>query len=532
MKKRSKLMQGLFLILFWALGLNVYAQSLMVTGTVKDASDGSSLPGVTILVKNTQTGTTSDFDGKYSLSVAKGSVLVYSFIGYETVEAVVADATTMNISLKPASTNLDEIVVIGYGQVRKGDATGAITSVSVKDFNSGSITNPLELMTGKTAGVQITNNSGAPGSGATIRIRGGSSLSASNDPLYVIDGIPVDNDGISGTRNAMSTINPNDIETFTILKDASATAIYGARASNGVIIITTKKGSATNNSKKPFKLEYTGNFSLYTIPQKREVFNGDEFRTIIFDRFAGKENVLGMLGTESTDWQSEIFRNSFGMDHNVSVSGAYKTLPYRLSIGYSAHDGILETDNMKRTNIGLTLNPTFFDDHLKVNLSAKGMFITQRFANEGAIGSAIQMNPTQPVFNADGTYYALLQTDSTPVNQATKNPVALIEQREDNSKVNRFLGNAQFDYKFHFLPELHANLNLGYDYSSTDGDVFVPGDAQFLFDALYGGGLNLVYDQMKKNEILDFTLNYSKEIPSIKSKLDLMGGYSWQHFYR
>lgn len=532
MKKRSKLMQGLFLILFWALGLNVYAQSLMVTGTVKDASDGSSLPGVTILVKNTSTGTTSDFDGKYSLSVAKGSVLVFSFIGYEAVETVVADATTINISLKPATTNLDEIVVIGYGQVRKGDATGAVTSVSVKDFNSGSITNPLELMTGKTAGVQITNNSGAPGSGATIRIRGGSSLSASNDPLYVIDGIPVDNDGISGTRNAMSTINPNDIETFTILKDASATAIYGARASNGVIIITTKKGSATNNSKKPFKLEYTGNFSLYTIPQKREVFNGDEFRSIIFDRFAGKENVVGMLGTESTDWQSEIFRNSFGMDHNVSISGAYKTLPYRLSIGYSAHDGILNTDNMKRTNIGLTLNPTLFDDHLKVNLSAKGMFITQRFANEGAIGSAIQMNPTQPVFNADGTYYSLLQADSTPVNQATKNPVALIEQREDNSKVNRFLGNAQFDYKFHFLPELHANLNLGYDYSSTDGDVFVPGDAQFAFDALNGGGLNVVYDQMKKNELLDFTLNYSKEIPSIKSKLDLMGGYSWQHFYR
>lgn len=239
-----------------------------------------------------------------------------------------------------------------------------------------------------------------------------------------------------------------------------------------------------------------------------------------------------LMGTANTDWQSEIMRNSFGMDHNVSVSGALKRLPYRVSVGYGDFDGILNTDNMQRTNVGFNLNPSLLDNHLKINLNAKGMFASQRFANEGAIGAAIQMNPTQPVFNPDGSYYFLPQQNGTPVTQATKNPVELIELREDIANVNRFLGNAQFDYKFHFMPELKANLNLGIDYSTSDGEVYVPGNASFAFDALNGGGINTIYDQEKRNELLDFTLNYLKDYASINSRVDFMVGYSWQHFYR
>lgn len=523
----------LMIAMMVATGLQTMAQDLSLNGTVTDASDGFSMPGVTIAVKNTTMGTTTDFDGKYTLSVPKGSTVVFSFIGYESQEFVINERQTLNVAMKAAVTHLDEIVVIGYGQVRKGDATGSVTSVSVKDFNQGVVTNPMDLISGKSAGVNITSNSGAPGSGATIRIRGGSSMSASNDPLYVIDGVPVDNDGIAGTRNALSTINPNDIETFTVLKDASAAAIYGARASNGVIIITTKKGS--NKDGRALKVEYNGAFSLFTAPQRREVLNGDEFRAMLNDKFAGQANVLGLLGTENTNWQDQIFRQAFGMDHNIALSGQLMKVPYRISVGYADFDGILKTDNMQRVSTGIILNPSFFDDHLKINLSAKGNFNAQRFANEGAIGSAIQMDPTQAIYdegNIFGGYWTRLQQNGDPVTQSTKNPLALIEQREDNANVNRFIGNAQIDYKFHFLPELRANFNLGTDRTSSDGDIFVPGNASFEYDALNGGGTNGIYEQKKKNDLLDFTLTYAKELSNIQSRFDVMGGYSWQHFYR
>ena len=533
--KHANLLKGLFLLLTWGITLPLFAQDLAIKGKVTDASDGNSLPGVTIAVKNTTLGTISDIDGNYSLTVKKGATLVFSFVGYNSQEFLVQNAQALNVALTPSITSLNQVLIIGYGQVKKGDATGSVTAVSTKDFNRGSITNPMELMSGKTAGVQITSNSGAPGSGATIRIRGGSSLSASNDPLYVIDGVPVDNDGIAGTRNALSTLNPNDIETFTILKDASATAIYGSRASNGVVIITTKKGSKEGTGTgRPFVLDYTGTFSAYTIPETRSVLTGDEFRAMVTDKFAGRQDVLDLLGTENTDWQKEILRNSMGMDHNVSATGSLMELPYRVSVGYSSHDGILNTDNMKRTSVGLNLNPSLLDDHLKINLNGKGMFMNQRFANEGAIGSALQMDPTKPVNedNMYGGYWAWKQANGDPVDQATDNPVALISQREDMADITRFLGNAQFDYKMHFLPDLRANLNLGMDYSKSDGTVFVPGNAAFNFDKLNGGGTNSVYDQEKKNELLDFTLNYVKNVASISSKFDLMGGYSWQHFHR
>jgi iron complex outermembrane receptor protein len=536
MMKHANMLKVLFLLLTWTTATALFAQDMTVKGKVTDASDGNSLPGVTIAVKNTTTGTISDVDGNYTITVTKGATLVFSFIGYNPQEFVIQNQQTLNVSLSPSITSLNQVLIIGYGQVKKGDATGSVTAVSTKDFNRGSITNPMELMSGKTAGVQIISNSGAPGSGATIRIRGGSSLYASNDPLYVIDGVPVANDGIAGTRNALSTINPNDIETFTILKDASATAIYGSRASNGVILITTKKGSTEGTgTTRPFVLDYTANFSAYTIPKTREVLDGDAFRAMVSDKFSGRENVLALLGDGNTDWQKEILRSTMGMDHNISATGSFKNLPYRASVGYASYDGILKTDNLQRTSVGLNLNPSLLDDHLKVNLNGKGMFSKQRFGNEGSIGAALQMDPTKPVYdenNAYGGYWAWLQNSGDPVGQATTNPLAMIELRDDQADVTRFLGNAQFDYKMHFLPELRANLNLGLDYSKSEGNVVVPPYATFSYDKLNGGGELSTWDQKKRNELLDFTLTYARNLPSLSSKFDIMGGYSWQHFRR
>lgn len=535
MKKHLTLLKALFLFMAFAFALQAQAQDVKVTGKVTDATDGSTLPGVSIAVKGTTTGTVTDIDGKYSLSAKSGSTLVFSFVGYAPQEIILTGQQNLNVALKPSVTGLNEVVVIGYGQVKKGDATGSVQAIGSKDFNRGVITSPSDLLVGKVAGVQITSNSGAPGSGATIRIRGGSSLSASNDPLFVIDGIPVDNGGIDGTRNPLSTINPNDIESFTVLKDASATAIYGSRASNGVIIITTKKGQGgSTKSGLPFNLEYSGSMSYYSIPKTLDVLSGDEFRSVINEKYAGKDNVLSLLGEANTDWQKEILKSSIGMDHYVSANGAYKTMPYRLSLGYSDHNGILKNDNMKRTNLGFGVNPTLFDKHLKIDVNGKASFMKQRFGNEGAIGAAVQCDPTQPIYdegNAYGGYWARLQANGDPVTQATANPVALVDLVDDRSDVKRYLANAQFDYKFHFLPELRANLNLGYDYSTSTGSVYTPYFAAFSFDKVNGGGSIRDYDQEKKNEILDFTLNYVKDVASLKSKFDLMGGYSWQRFW-
>lgn len=532
MKKRSNLLKGTIFFLAWFLSLQVFAQNLTISGKITDASDGNSLPGVTITVKGATVGTTSNIDGKFSIDAPMGAILEFSFIGYATQEIKV-ESQKINVSLVPSVTPLNEVVVIGYGQVKKGDATGSVTAVSVDDFKQGAITNPIELMSGKTAGVQVTQNSGAPGSGATIRIRGGSSLSASNDPLIVIDGVPTDNVGISGTRNSLSMLNPADIETFTVLKDASAAAIYGARASNGVILITTKKGKSTQyGSLLPFTVEYNGNFSLYTIPKTLDLLDGDEFRSIIAERHPDH---VDMLGTANTDWQKEIYRSAFGHDHNLSIGGTLKTMPYRFSAGFADYDGILKTDNMKRTNIALNLNPSLFDDHLKINVSAKGMFVKQRFGEEDAIGAAVEMDPSQSVnIESDlyGGYYTWLSNSGIPSTQGTDNPVALLNLTDDNSDVNRFIGNAQFDYKVHFLPDLHLNLNVGMDYSEANGTVFVPGYAAFAWNETNGGGTMTTYDQTKRNELVDFTLNYIKEVPSIKSRFDVLAGYSWQHFRR
>jgi len=528
-----------------------YAQTGDVTGKVTDANDGQLLAGVTVLVKGTQAGTISDVNGTYRIKVNANDILVFSFVGYEPQEITVQPNTVVNVTLSPRAEFLEELVVIGYGVQKKEDATGSVAAISTKDFNKGGTT-AAELAVGKIPGVQVTTIGGAPGEGSEIRIRRGSSISASNDPLYVIDGVPVDNDGISGTRNALSTLNPNDIETFTVLKDASATAIYGNRASNGVILITTKKGAlGKEGEEKKISLEYNGTFSLSTVPKTIDVLDADQYRSIMNERYADNEKVLRMMGDASTDWQDEIYNSAFGMDHYIGASGAIKIVPYRFSLGYTDEDGILETDNMKRTTLGMALNPSFFDDHLKVNFNAKYFAVQNRFADQGAIGAAMQYDPTQSVYadslnyyddetelpvyfaNPYGGYYAWIQTyNQNPVSQGSSNPVALLNMREDISHVERLLGNIQLDYKLHFFPDLRFNLNLGLDRSWSKGTVNVPEYAPWEFDAVNGGGVKTAYDQMKKNDILEFYGNYVKEVESIHSNFNVMAGYSWQHFYR
>jgi TonB-dependent starch-binding outer membrane protein SusC len=509
------------------------AQEGTVRGMVFDAEDGTGLPGASILIKGTATGTTTDIEGKFSLTVEPNTVLVISYVGYLTREVTVQPNSTVEVSLQIDAEMLDEFVVIGYGIQKKDDATGSVNAIESRNFNQGAVITPAELISGKVAGVQVVNSGGAPGAATTIRIRGGSSLQALNDPLIVIDGVPVDNEGISGSRNALSSINPNDIESMTVLKDASATAIYGSRASNGVIIITTKKSRLGETDKRfPVKIEYSGKFSLNTPTRTLGVYEADEYRGLIADRHP---NRVGMLGNYNTDWQDEIFNNAFGMEHYISASGAVSVLPYRFSIGYSDQDGILKTDNLQRTTLALNLSPTLLGDKLKVNVNTKYDNSKNKFADNGAIAAAVQYDPTQPTVIDDerfGGYYYWAQVNGNPVELATRNPLAMLMQRSDRSTVHRFLGNAQFDYRLHFLPELRANLNLAGDFSSSDGNIFVDTTAAFEYDPLYGGGVDNYYRQEKQNQLLEFYLNYDKHLVKLNSKINALMGYSWQHFYR
>lgn len=507
---------------------NVFAQVSKITGKVVDNSTKEALPGVSVVVKGTTIGAATDLDGNFTLQAEQGSTLVFSFIGYKSQE-VIADQTVINVNLLTDTENIDEVVIIGYGQVKKDDATGSVTAIDSESFNKGAIASPQELLTGRVPGVAITSGGGAPGSGSTIRIRGGSSLSASNDPLIVIDGVPISGDGVSGMRNPLNTINPNDIETFTVLKDASATAIYGSRASNGVILVTTKKGKKGQN----FKINYAGTFSVNTDAKKIDVLSASELTNIVEKYYPGKTN---LLGTENTNWQNQVFETSFSQDHNVNFSGSKFNTPYRVSIGYTDQNGTLKTSELERYTTAVTLNPSFFEDHLKLNLNAKGMLIKNRFADTGAIGSALSFDPTRPVKSDDakytpyGGYYTYFNGAVRDV-LAPTNPVALLNQKSNKSEVKRFIGNAQFDYKFHFLPDLRANLNLAYDYSKSDGNVIVSPEAAWE-ESKNGNGSRKSYSQEKKNKLLEFYFNYNKEIKSIDSKVDVVAGYSWQDFWR
>jgi TonB-dependent starch-binding outer membrane protein SusC len=507
-----------------------FSQSRTITGKVMGSDSQEPLIGVSIVIKGTTIGTITDVDGSYTIAAASGQTLVYSFIGYNKQERVVGDATKIDVTLELDTERLGEVVVIGYGQVKKSDATGSVLAITSEDFNKGAITSPQELVVGKIAGVQITTPGGAPGSGATIRIRGGSSLSASNDPLIVIDGVPVDNSGISGMSDPLSTINPNDIETFTVLKDASATAIYGSRASNGVIIITTKKGSKGAK----MQIAYNGNISIGMRKNEIDVLNATEFSQLLKD-LPTASLASPLAGSANTDWQNEIFQNAIGTDHNVSVSGSMKDIPYRASIAYMNQSGLLKTSSMERITGSLNMNPSFFNNTLKIDASIKGMQINNQFANYGAIGNAIGFDPTQKVKDAAspyGGYFTWTQPNGDPNTVAPANPVAMLEMRKDISTVSRSIGNLKIDYSLPFLKELRATVNMGYDYSNSEGTVDVPENASWMFDKVNGGGEKREYTQEKRNQLLDTYLSYVKDVNSINSAIDAMVGYSWQHFWK
>ncbi|WP_158233211.1 TonB-dependent receptor [Reichenbachiella sp. 5M10] len=536
MQRKIYLIYSLLSMLWMAVGLpQAVARSWQeasadVSGRVVDVDTGEPLLGATVMLKGSTSGTVTDYEGNFKINVTEeGAVLVVSYIGYVKQEVPVGGRSTIEVSLVLDMEALDEVVVIGYGSVKKSDATGALAVIDSKEFNQGAINTPQELIAGKTAGVTVTSNSGAPGNTSTIRIRGGSSLSASNDPLIIIDDVPMDNTGVGGSANILSSINPNDIASFNVLKDASATAIYGSRAANGVIIITTKRGE------KGFKVAYNFTGSLYTAPNKLEVYSGDEYRELINDLYGGEPNITGLLGTANTDWQDEIFDNAFGQDHSVSVSGAGDHLKYRVSVGYNNTDGILETYNFERTTVAVGLDPTFFDGKLKMQLNVKGMLNNNNFADQGAIANAIAYDPTQPVYDGNTRWrgYTTWTTggiNGTSINLAPANPVAQLALTDNTSEVKRSLGNFKINYEL--LEGLRANLNLGYDYTKSEGHNNVKDSTQWVYTPTVAGGRINPYEDERRNEVLDFYLNYDKGIESIDSKFDLMGGYSWSHFKR
>ena len=492
-----------------------------VKGHVKDAA-GEDIIGATVRVEGTQTATVSDFDGNFVLKAKEGAT---SYVGYQN--ATVKAAPTVEVTLVDDETVLQDVVVIGYGSVRKSDATGSVMSVEADQLNKGLATSPADLLQGKTPGVQIVTNSGAPGAGAKIRIRGGSSLSASNDPLIVIDGLPISSTEISG-GDMLNTINPNDIESFSILKDASATAIYGSRASNGVILITTKKGKA--GSKPRINVDMSGTFK--TVAKKVDVLSADAFREFFMANYGTNADAVAALGNANTNWQDEIYRNTFAEEINASVSGGYvsgnKTfkMPYRVSAGFLNNDGNLKTTGMSRTNFGFNLTPTLFDDRLTINLNGKGVFTHNKFADEGAIGSAIQYNPLKSV---DSKW----ESNGAPNTMSTLNPVFQLNEQHKSSYVRRFVGNAQFDYKFKFLDGLRANLNLGLDISTTSGWNISDYQSEVSYHNKVENGTGLFekYTQLRRDQTLEFYLAYAKELKEIYSRFDVLAGYSWQHFY-
>lgn len=528
---RKNLKVVLFLVAMLSFSLG-YAQVKTVTGKVTDAENGEPLPGVTIVVKGTTNGTITNFDGGYTIDVEEGETLTFSFIGYTAQEVVVDASNVLNLQLTQSVESLDEVVVIGYGQVKKEDATGSVTAVSADDFNKGNITSPQDLLVGKASGVVITSAGGAPGAGATIRIRGGSSLNASNDPLIIIDGIPIDNNDVSGSSNFLAFVNPNDIESMSILKDASATAIYGSRASNGVIIITTKKGKAG----RPLQINYDMKTSVSSPVKYIDVYSGDELRQIALSRpELYPTETYDLLWNANTNWQDEIFRTSVSQDHNLSVSGSMADIPYRASVGYSNQNGILKNTYMKRLTGSISIDPTLLDGSLKVNLNVKGMTTDNNFGDTGAIGSAIEMDPTKPVYDdsaiAQQNSGGYFQWENYNAALGVPNPVERLMQADNKSDVNRVVANAQFNYSIPFVSGLKANLNLATDYSKGEGynnrPIISPGN----ISENRTGKLN-DYDATNKNNLLEFYLNYVKDFESIKSKIDLTAGYSWQHFER
>ncbi|MBO6064114.1 MAG: TonB-dependent receptor [Bacteroidales bacterium] len=501
-----------------------------VKGVVVDAL--GPVIGAAVVQQGTTNGTSTGMDGDFVLNVPNGDALIeISCIGYAT-QVFKASEVPSTITLAEDSHFLDEVVVIGYGTVKKSDLTGSVSTVKADEVNKGVITSPADLMRGKSAGVVVTSGSGMPGSGATVRIRGGSSINASNDPLYVIDGLPVSNDGISGMSDPLSSINPEDIESFTVLKDASATAIYGSRASNGVIVITTKKGSKTATTLPQVAVDFTA--SANTVAKYNKLLDADGLRSLIRDFYGPNSAAEAALGNANTDWQREIYQVAPTYDGNISLNGRAGFLPYRVSGGYTSQTGTLKGSKMNRGTLSLNLSPTFFDKHLTVYLNGKGTYARNWYANEEAIGAANHFDPTKPVHDANGLngYSTWYDTAGNLNTMATMNPVGLLNCLVNTADAYRFIGNSQFDYKIHGFEDLRLNLNLGIDWAKSGGvrELAKGSERSFHDTTESGGGSHTDYDYVRRNTTLEFYGDYSHTFAN-KHFVDLMAGYSWQHFW-
>ena len=541
-------MLGLILGLFLSVG--AFAQ-IEVKGHVKDAT-GEDIIGATVRVEGTQTATVSDFDGNFVLKANEGATLVVSYVGYQN--ATVKAAPFVEVTLQDDAAVLNEVVVIGYGVARKSDLTGSVTALKPDSKNKGVVVNAQDMLQGKVAGVNITTNSGEPGAGAKIRIRGGSSLSASNDPLIVVDGIPIDNSGVAGAPNILSTINPQDIESFNVLKDASATAIYGSRGSNGVIIITTKKG----RSGMAPQISYAGSLTISKNNKTLKVLDGDEFRSYITNLYGTDHDAYRALGTANTDWQDLIYRTAVSHDHNVTLTGALKKLPYRFSLGYTNQQGTLKNSDYERVTGSFNLNPSLLDDHLRIDLNAKGMYSRTSYANGGAVGAAISMDPSQDPYSFTsqyskdmlgayegqmldnfGGYYEWLGSGSslndstwplTKFKDATSNPLALLNNQTDVAHSRSFIGSADFDYKIHGFEDLRLHATLGIDISKGRQNTNNFSSSPATPGSMYYGKQGY-WQKVKRNTTLSAYAQYYKDFNE-DHHFDIMAGYEWQRFWQ
>lgn len=517
------------------LSASAFAQSITVKGNVKDET-GEPVLGATVRVVGQKNGAVTDLDGNFSIAADAKSELEISYVGYETVK--IQAQPNLLVQLKNESQTLNDVVVIGYGVAKKNDLTGSVTAIKPDEKNRPLVSSAQELMQGKIAGVNVTTSNGNPGGGATIRVRGGSSLNANNDPLIVIDGMAMDNQGVKGAPNPLAMVNPNDIESFTVLKDASATAIYGSRGSNGVIIITTKKGSGNAAP----KVSYSGNVSMSMLANKFDVLNGDEYRDFINSYYGADSEAAKLLGTANTDWQDEIYRTAISTDHNVTVTGGVKGMPFRASLGYTDQNGILKTSNYQRYTASLNLSPSFFEDHLKVNANGKFMYAKTRYANNDAVGAALRMDPTQVVRSDDPrftnyngyTAWTQVTDDKSPLpkdtyptfanGNAPDNPVALLNEKNDRANSYDFLGNVEVDYKVHGFEDLRLHANASGDWANgkQKTDMADWGPSNF-----YWGNSGFTKEN-KYNLALSTYAQYYKDF-SKTQHFDVMGGYEWTH---
>lgn len=523
-----KLLFTLLSLLF--ISLAAHGQTASIIGKITDV-EGLPVYPATLVLEGKGMGAQTNENGEFEIKfVPTGTVvLIVRATGFVTYnqEIIVSSGTVLNqnIILSKEAKEYDEVVVIGYGTTRTKDLTGAATVITEKNFLQGSLATPEQLIMGKVAGLKVTSNDGAPGSGSTLRLRGGTSINASNDPLIVIDGVPIDNGGIAGAANPLSLVNPNDIASFVILKDASATAIYGARAANGVILITTKKGSA---SQKEVHVTLNSKISISTISKYAEVLSGDSLRTLINRQ--GIQQQIDLLGAANTDWQKEVFRTAITSDNNVSITGGIIGLPYRLSVGNRFENGLLKRDNMNRTSLGLNLNPTFLDGNLQLEVNQKMVQSRAFFANRGALGAAF-FDPTQAVLSGNnnlyGGYFEWIDNGKPNVLSA-RNPLGLIMQSEDKSVVNRYIGNAKVTYKMPFLPMLKATVNLGTDQSEGTGYTITD---SLSAAGYFTQGSYSPYRQTKGNKLIEAYANFNTGEKYKDHLLDLTAGYSYQDWY-